>query len=125
MTNLKPTNKKLITAAILILLVTLFIYYLKNHLSDFKQIALINPIYLIPLVIISLIVSITNGLIVKYLAEPFKIKLKFKEWFGLSVITSFYNMITPFRGGLAAKADLSNECRVCKIRVSFYTKWDR
>lgn len=38
------------------------------------------------------------------LVSIFGIKLKFKEWFGLSVVTSFYNMITPFRGGMAARA---------------------
>jgi len=101
---MKPTLKKTISFTILILIIALFIYYIKNHISDFKQIALINPLYLVPLLFISLIVSVTNGLIIKYLAEPFKIKLNFKEWFGLSIITTFYNMITPFRGGLAAKA---------------------
>ena len=30
--------------------------------------------------------------------------MKFKEYFGLAAITSFYNIIFPFRGGLIAKA---------------------
>jgi uncharacterized protein (TIRG00374 family) len=101
---MKPKTKKTISMSILILIVALFIYYIKNHVSDFRQIALINPGYLIPLVILGLIISYTNGLIIKYLVESFKIKLKFKEWFGLSIITSFYNTIMPFRGGLIAKA---------------------
>ena len=34
----------------------------------------------------------------------FNLRLKFKEWFGLGIITNFYNFITPFRGGMAARA---------------------
>jgi len=96
--------KKILSYSLLIILVAFFAYYIKNHLSDFTTLKLINPWWLIPLFILFLFNSWTNGLIVKYLAEPFNIKLNLKEHFGLSIITSFYNMITPFRGGLAAKA---------------------
>jgi len=96
--------KSIITVIILALIIGLFIYYLKNHISDFKQISFVKPHYIIILVLFTLFISWTNGLIIKYIAEPFGVKLKFKEWFGLSIITSFYNIITPFKGGLAAKA---------------------
>src|SRR3989344_8161996 len=101
---MKPTTKKLISISVLILIVIIFIYYIISHISDFKQLSLVNPLYIIPLIIISLIVSITNGLIIKYLLEPFKIKMKFKEWFGLSIITTFYNIILPLRAGMATRA---------------------
>jgi uncharacterized protein (TIRG00374 family) len=101
---MKLPLKKTFSYSLLIILLAFFVYYIKNHLSDFTALKLINPLWLIPLFVLFLFNSWTNGLIVKYLAEPFKIKLSFKEHFGLSIITSFYNMITPFRGGLAAKA---------------------
>ena len=80
------------------------VYYIKNHVQDFKQITLVNPIYIAYFVIINLLLSLTNGLVIRYLLAPFKVRLMFKEWFGLSIITTFYNMITPFRGGSIARA---------------------
>jgi len=47
---------------------------------------------------------INNGLVLKYFLEPFDIRLRFKEWFGLSVITTMGNYLTPFRGGAVARA---------------------
>ncbi|MGE0793442.1 MAG: lysylphosphatidylglycerol synthase transmembrane domain-containing protein [Candidatus Woesearchaeota archaeon] len=102
--NSKINYKKIISISLLVILLTLFIYYIFNHLEDFKSLSVVKPTYLIPLILLSIIASYANGLIIKFLVQPFDIKLKFKEWFGLSIITSFYNMITPFRGGLAAKA---------------------
>lgn len=96
--------KKVVSVAVLLVLIVLFASYVARHASDFKQLSLVNPLLLIPIVIISLFASFTNGLVIKYLVEPFKLKLKIKEWFGLSVITTFYNTLLPFRGGLIAKA---------------------
>ena len=96
--------KKILSPILLVVTLALIAYYISKHLSDFSELSLINPLWLIPLAVLFLIVSWTNGIKIKYLAEPFGIKLIFKEHFGLSVVTSFYNMITPFRGGLAAKA---------------------
>lgn len=96
--------KQAIPITILIVILIFFINYIYNHQSDFKQISLVNPLYLLFLIIISIIFSLTSGLIIKYLVELFNLRLKFKEWFGLSIITTFYNTIFPFRGGLIAKA---------------------
>src|SRR3989344_4721531 len=101
---MKQLTKRIISLLILIIILFFFALYIKNHLSDFKQLTIVNQIYLLPLFILSFIPSINNGLVIKYLLEPFKIKMNFKEWFGLSVVTSFYNMITPFRGGAISRA---------------------
>lgn len=82
----------------------LFLGYIYTHLSDFKQLVLAKPYQLIILAMLSLLHLLINGLIIKYLVEPFHINLPFREWFGLAVITNFYNALTPFRGGLIAKA---------------------
>ena len=97
-------NKKLLSVAIIAILLIWLFYYIKTHFADFRQLSLVNPIYIVYFITINLIFSFTNGLVIKYLVEPFKIKLLFKEWFGLSVITTFYNAITPFRGGAIARA---------------------
>lgn len=49
-------------------------------------------------------VAAANGLQVRYLVLPFGVRLTPREWYGLAVITSFYNTLTPFRGGMLAKA---------------------
>ena len=97
-------GKKLLSITILIIVLALFAYYISSNWSDFTQIKIYKPILIIPLVLITLLVAITNGLLTKYLVAPFNINLNFKEWFGLSTITTFYNTIMPFRGGLIAKA---------------------
>lgn len=101
---MKLPVKQILSVLILIVLLGFFAYYIYHHASDFGQVRLVNPILIFPIVIISLLIALTNGLIIKYLVEPFGLKLRFKEWFGLSVITTFYNTILPFRGGLLAKA---------------------
>ncbi len=96
--------KKILSVVLLVIILALFIYYIKNNLHDFTSITLVNPIWMIAILFTSLIFSYTNGLVIRLQMQSFKINLKPKEWFGLSVITTFYNTITPFRGGLLAKA---------------------
>ena len=97
-------TKTILSIAILIAIALLLFNYLKNNISDFKQFSLINPIYLIPLMIIFIMFLFTNGFLLKTLMEPFDIKIKLFEAFGLSTITNFYNLITPFRGGAGVRA---------------------
>ncbi len=100
----KINKKKVLSILILIVLAAFFFYYIYTHISDFKQLKIANPILLLVLALINLIFTFNNGLITKFLLQPFKIDLKFKEWFGLASITSFYNLITPFKGGAITRA---------------------
>ena len=101
---MKPSIKSILSAILLLAIIMLFAWYIYRHAADFKQLKIVNPIFIIILAIITLLSSTFNGMITDFLVSAFKIKLKFKEWFGLSVITTFYNTITPFRGGMAARA---------------------
>jgi len=98
-----PVKRKMYLLSF-VAVVSFFAYYIYAHITDFKQISFANPELVILLILIALITAVFNGLIIKYLAEPFLIKLHFKEWFGLATITTFYNTIMPFRSGLFAKA---------------------
>ncbi|MBM3234022.1 flippase-like domain-containing protein [Candidatus Pacearchaeota archaeon] len=103
----KKSIKQLISAIILIAIIALFIFYIYKHISDFKtlfNVALSHIWLLIIVAIITLISLYLNGYLLDTLMKPFGLKLKFKESFGLAIITNFYNMITPFRGGMAARA---------------------
>lgn len=97
-------KRKIFQIIILLGLFVLFgIYFLQNF-NEFRQLKIINQIYLIPIFILILLFLTTNGIVLKYFLEPFKIKLKFKEWFGLSIITTMGNYLTPFRGGAISRA---------------------
>ena len=99
-----PKLKPIISLSLLLVIAILFGYYISQHISDFKALRLVNPIFIVILGVITLLSSTFNGMITDKLVSAFGIKLKFKEWFGLSVVTTFYNIITPFRGGMAARA---------------------
>jgi uncharacterized protein (TIRG00374 family) len=96
--------KNLISGSVLILIIIYLIYYINNNLQNFKQLTMTNTLYLVPLLIFFLLSLYLNGIMLKTLMKPFKIKLKNNEAFGLAAITNFYNIITPFRGGAAARA---------------------
>jgi uncharacterized membrane protein YbhN (UPF0104 family) len=97
-------TKKIIPILVIMATLVLLIFYIKNNVNSFKQLTIANPLNLILLSIIILIALYLNGITLKTLMKPFKIKLKSMEAFQLSLITNFYNLITPFRGGAAARA---------------------
>jgi len=98
--NVKKISGWLFLPAVILLV----FYYIKTHMPEFTALSFINAQLIPALILIQLGVSVALGLIIKYLLEPFGIRLGFKEWFGLSVVTTFYNTITPFRGGMVARA---------------------
>ena len=65
------------------------------------EITLLAGIYLIMFRILFLV---TNGLFLREFTLKFDVRLSFKECFGLSALTSMANYISPFSGGLIARA---------------------
>lgn len=102
--NEKSNLRKIASVAILIVTAVLLAYYIYNNQSDFSQIRLTNPYLLIILVLFNILGIYFNSIMLNVLMEPFGIKLKKLESFGVSSISSFYNLIMPFRGGMAARA---------------------
>ncbi len=78
--------------------------YVYFHLDEFKLIASIDIILLLPLFILSLMILFSNGLLTKYFLESFKVDLSFTEYFGLAAVTAMGNYLAPLRGGVAGKA---------------------
>ncbi len=101
---MKPIIKKTSSIIILILIVALFVYYIKNHISDFNNVRLINPLWFIPLIFLALISYYLIGLQTKNLLIPLGVHLKEFEAFAISIVTGFYNIITPGYGGMAVRA---------------------
>ena len=102
---MKPIKiKTLLSALVLLALLALATNYLINNIHEFKQLSLTNIYLILPITIIFLINYFLIGLITMLLLKSLKLKLSLKESFALSIITGFYNLITPFRGGMAARA---------------------
>jgi len=100
---MKLSLKKVISYMFLFASLVFLCYYIYEHFDDFKSLKLIKPVNFIYLLFLFLITTVNNGLTIKYILIPFQIRLSFKEWFGLSTVTSMYNMIFPFKGGFAVK----------------------
>jgi len=80
------------------------IYYVIAHLDDFKIIHnLVWPAAAL-LALVILAESFASGLFIKVVMTHFHVKLGFSEWYGLSVVTRFWNIILPFRGGAGVRA---------------------
>ncbi len=103
MLNLKVAYKR-ISFILFLVIASLIVYYVSKNIDDFKKILDINPMQLIVLICLFLIFIFNNGLVIKYLLEPFKIRLRVLEALGLSVVTTFYNLISPVRGGTFVRA---------------------
>ncbi len=102
--NMSLTTKKILPLAILLVVIALFVYYISKNISSFRNISIVNPSYIIISIIILIISYYVIGIVTKVLLEPFKIRMSNKEAFKLSIVTGFYNLITPFRGGMAVRA---------------------
>lgn len=102
--NKSQRLKKIVSLSVLALIVIFFVFYLKNNISDFKQLSISNPFYLVLLIGLFVLGHCILGLVLKLFLQPFQIFLENKEAFYISVANGFYNHITPFRGGAAARA---------------------
>lgn len=74
----------------------------QRHLIEYlKNVNLSTVIYLI---VIMILTQVFNGFLLREVASKFNIKLIRKECFGLPFVTAMGNYITPFSGGMLARA---------------------
>lgn len=100
----KNNKRQLTSLAILIIIIVGLGFYLKANeelLSSLSKISLASVLWLIA---IRILFMATNGLFLHAFAAKFGVHLSPKEWFGLAVVTTMGNYITPFSGGLIARA---------------------
>ena len=96
--------KRSVSIFVIIITFLLLFHYLRNDFNKFKDIHIFTFIPFVYLFILATISLINNGLLLKYIIKPFNLKLNPKEWFGLSVLTTLGNYITPFSGGAIFRA---------------------
>lgn len=103
------TGRKAKTGQVLSILVFLAVagiigWYLKSNkdfLRPILNISLVNAFWLI---VLTVMLIGMNGLFLKAFSAKFGIDLRSREWFGLAAITTMGNYLTPFSGGLIARA---------------------
>lgn len=72
--------------------------YIKNHLQEFRAVRIISVIDLVILFLLTPIYFYSQAIILKLILKSFGIKLRFNEWFGLTMMTMMGNFILPFSG---------------------------
>lgn len=84
----------------------LFLYLKRSSLGNIRNISL--PELLI-LLFLSLAAILTYAFGYKHLIRIFDIKLKFREWFGLTVCNAMFNYYMPAKGGIVVRAFYLNK----------------
>lgn len=96
--------RKVISITILAVSVLWFILYLKGHIGEFDIIFRISPNVVIILSALIVLGSVFLGLFNKVIMQYLEVPLEFKEWYGLSVVSTFWNYLMPFRAGAGVRA---------------------
>ena len=98
-------NAKTITSLALFFIVAAGIgFYMKHNPGLIGYIRDISSWSMIILFMVSIATIVANGLCLRTFAIKFSIHLNWKEWFGLASVTAMGNYLTPFSGGLVARA---------------------
>jgi len=79
-------------------------FYLKHKPGLIGYVRDISSWSMILLFLVSVATLAANGLCLRIFARKFSIYLKWKEWFGVASVTAMGNYLTPFSGGLVARA---------------------
>jgi uncharacterized protein (TIRG00374 family) len=101
---MKQATNKILATTILVLFIVWSGVYAYQHRGDFSDIKLANPGFAAILLCLFIIIYYSIGIVNNELQKAFSIRMSMSESFALSIVTGFYNMITPFRGGMAVRA---------------------
>lgn len=95
--------KKPLSIVVFFLILAFLIIYIQKNWVEFQTIRLISLSNFSLLMLVVPVYFIVQGIILKVILSCYGINLKFKEWFGLTAVTLFGNLIFPFGGaGLRA-----------------------
>lgn len=97
-------RNKYISIIVMIAVIIAIFLYLLTQPQLLTTLGSLTWSSIVLIILCRLFFLMTNGLYQKAFAKKFEIDLKFVEWFGLSVITTMGNYLTPFSGGLVARA---------------------
>lgn len=97
-------SRQLLSIGVLLAISCAIAWYLKSNPDLLRLLVDISFIQACWLMILRVLFMTMNGLFLKAFAGKFGVRLKAIEWFGLAVVTTMGNYITPFSGGLVVRA---------------------
>ncbi|MFH1868843.1 MAG: lysylphosphatidylglycerol synthase transmembrane domain-containing protein [Candidatus Omnitrophota bacterium] len=97
-------HRRLISFSFLFVFITGYAYYIFKNREEIRHYLSLSPLNLIFLIISMLLLWATVSVNIKILLNIFNIRLRFKEYFGLYVITMMANYILPAKGGFIPMA---------------------
>jgi len=113
-----PNYRKIISYAILGIFFVWLAIYIINNTGDFEKVLSLKWHYILIMVGTYTIFLYINGYIFKLIIGKLGSDLSIREGFFLAIMTTFFNLLTPFKGGHLARAVY------LKRRYSFdYTKF--
>lgn len=102
---MKLKNKiKIFKIFITVIFIIFFLIYFYINKEDFIKAFRIDYKFLFVLLFIVTITFYLNGLFLKIIIKKFGINLNFLEFFGLSIISSWWNYFFPLRAGAGIRA---------------------
>src|SRR3990172_6330318 len=90
--------KKIISIIVFIIIIVIIGYYLKSNWTFFEDLKITSRGSLIGLILTAWFSIYLTALFFAESLLPFRIKLCFKEYFGLTMITLMGNYLLPFSG---------------------------
>lgn len=89
---------------LLAMLVAGGVWYASAHRRVLTALGDISPLWLAPLVLLLVAAKLLQGLQFRLLASVYRLRLGFREWFGLTVCKSMYGYLMPGRPGAGVQA---------------------
>ena len=97
-------NIKIIQFFIGILILILILVFFSFNKDMFNILLNLKLTYIFLIFIFLFFDFFLNGLIIKYMVQAYNKNIKFREWFGLSVVQNFVNHITISKASIPLKA---------------------
>jgi len=96
--------REILSLIVLVLAVVAAGRYLLDEEEALAHLTSADPILLLTLTGLLASCMVLNGLVTRDVVACFGIRLRIREWMGVTFVTSMLNLVTPARGGAAARA---------------------
>ena len=101
--NGRKPNNWLSLSILLVLIIGMGLFFRSNP-NLFEPVRQISWRLFLLLILLRFLFLMLNGLTLKLFVARFSVQLRWQEWAGLALVTTLGNYITPFSGGMVARA---------------------
>ena len=97
-------KQRIVSLVVLLAAILAGVTYVRRNFDQFAALQIERPGLIVFLLALIFFMIVVNGYMSALWYRIFGLRLTVSEWFGLSVVTTFGNFITPFRGGSVSTA---------------------